>query len=117
MLEKGELSPSIAYEVQKMPEEKQKSFTKTFKSKGKNPTNKDLKQFINNQADVSEVDKLPNIGLEWKSIDKKPKSPCSIISAKKDNDWEYRCFVIDNNFDDYIKMYNIEFWAEINPPM
>ena len=117
MLEKGEISPSIAYEVQKMPKEKQNSFTKTFKSKDKKPTNKDLKQFINNQADVSETHKLPNIGLEWNSINEKPKSPCSIIIAEKHNDWEYKCLVIDNNFDNYVNMYNIEFWAEINPPM
>ena len=115
MLTGGELSPSVAYEMSKMPEEKQKAFAEKCKEEEKAPTAKALKQF-------QKVEEMPNLSVwDWKLVKEKPKKNCNnILFAKKQNsNWIYtHVFItdVDNGFDNWVFAWNAEYWAEIQPP-
>ena len=63
MLTGGELSPSVAYEMSKMSEEKQKAFTQNCKKEEKAPTAKELKQF-----QEVETEEIPVPAWWWKPV-------------------------------------------------
>lgn len=115
MLTGGELSPSVAYEMSKMPEEKQKAFAEKCKEEEKAPTAKALKQF-------QKVEEMPNLSVwDWKLVKEKPKKNCNnILFAKKQNsNWIYtHVFItdVDNGFDNWVFAWNAEYWCEIQSP-
>lgn len=121
MLTGGDLSPSVAYEMSKMTKQKQKAFTEKCKKEEKAPTAKELKQFqaeenkIEYETKIEKFEQL-NQNWDWKPVSEKPqKSPYNLILASKnEGKWQYKC--IDDNFDDYIKMLNAEYWCEIQSP-
>lgn len=116
MLTGGDLSPSVAYEMSKMPEQKQKAFTAKCKAEKKTPTSRELKRF--KETDIDAVEEMPTApAWNWKAVSEPPQKPCNVILAKKQNDWQYRCvFIIDNNFDDWVSEYEAEYWCEIKAP-
>ncbi len=115
MLTGGELSPSVAYEMSKMPKEKQNVFTEKCKAEKKTPTSKELKQFQEVETDVDEVEEVP--AWWWKPVSDKPKKPCNIILAKKQaGEWQYRCVFIIDNFDDWVESLEAEYWCVIQAP-
>lgn len=112
MLAGGELSPSVAYEMSKMPEEKQKAFTEKCKKEEKAPTAKELKQF-----QEVETEEIPVPAWWWKPVSDKPKKPCNIILAKKQaGEWQYRCVFVIDNFDDWVATLGAEYWCVIQAP-
>lgn len=112
MLTGGELSPSVAYEMSKMPEQKQKAFAEKCKKEEKAPTAKELKTF----KEV-ETDETPVPAWWWKPVSEKPKNPCNIILAKKQaGEWQYRCVFVIDNFDDWVESLEAEYWCEIQAP-
>lgn len=112
MLTDGELSPSVAYEMSKMPEQKQKAFAEKCKKEEKAPTAKELKQF-----QEVEIEEMPVPAWDWKPVSEKPSKSCDIIFAEKYRDkWEYRCICAVNNFDDWVDIISAEYWCEIQAP-
>lgn len=114
MLTGGDLSPSVAYEMSKMPEEKQKAFTEKCKKEEKAPTAKELKRF-----QEIENKEMPIPAWWWKSISDKPKKYCDMILAKKQNsEWKYIIanVVDDNSFNDWVEVFEAQYWCEIQPP-
>ena len=114
MLTDGELSPSVAYEMSKMPEQKQKAFAEKCKKEEKAPTAKELKTF-------KEVEnkEMPIPAWWWKSISDKPKKYCDMILAKKQNsEWKYIIanVVDDNSFNDWVGVFEAQYWCEIQAP-
>lgn len=115
MLTGGELSPSVAYEMSKMPEEKQKAFTEKCKKEEKAPTAKELKTFQEVETDVDEIEEMP--AWWWKPVSDKPKNPCNVILAKRrDGEWQYRCVFVIDNFDDWVESLEAEYWCVIQAP-
>ena len=115
MLTGGELSPSVAYEMSKMTEEKQKAFAEKCKKEEKAPTAKELKTFQEVETDVDEIEEMP--AWWWKPVSDKPKKPCNVILAKRrDGEWEYRCIFVIDNFDDWVATLGAEYWCLIQAP-
>ena len=115
MLTGGELSPSVAYEMSKMTEEKQKVFAEKCKKEEKAPTAKELKTFQEVETDVDEIEEMP--AWWWKPVSDKPKKPCNVILAKRrDGEWEYRCIFVIDNFDDWVATLGAEYWCLIQAP-
>ncbi|HIV61910.1 MAG TPA: ParB/RepB/Spo0J family partition protein [Candidatus Butyricicoccus avistercoris] len=116
MLTDGELSPSVAYEMSKMPEQKQKAFTEKCKKEEKAPTAKELKQFQEVEIDVDEIEEMPVPAWWWKPVRDKPKKPCNMLLARKDKfeNWEYR--VVFGNFDYFVFSWEAQCWCEIQAP-
>ena len=123
MLKSGELSPNAAYELQKMPTEKQKSFVAEYKKEKKSPTVKEIKKFKeekNTNDEANEMPTAPVVTLNWKPISEKPKKTCDVLLAKKqDDDWVYiHVYIPDiKEFDDWVSGWNAEYWFEITAPM
>lgn len=114
MLAGGELSTSVAYEMSKMPEEKQKAFAEKCKEEEKAPTAKALKQF-----QEIENKEMPIPAWWWKSISDKPKKYCDMLLAKKQNsEWKYIIanVVDDNSFNDWVEVFEAQYWCEIQAP-
>lgn len=113
MLKSGELSPNAAYELQKMPTEKQKSFVAEYKKEKKSPTVKDIKAF-NANDELGAISRPP--AWWWKPVSEKPQEkPYNIILASENHGkWKYTC--IDDNFDDYVEVLNAQYWCEIQDP-
>lgn len=112
MLKSGELSPDAAYEMQKMPKQKQNEFTAQCRTEKKSPTKKEVQRFINA---VEEIPTVP--AWWWKPVNDKPKKPCNIILAKKQaGEWQYRCVFAIDNFDDWVESLEAEYWCEIQAP-
>lgn len=117
MLTGGELSPSVAYEMSKMTEEKQKAFTEKCKKEEKAPTAKELKIFQEVETDVDEVEEVTVPAWWWNPVNDKPKKPCNVIFAKRINgEWKYKCIFIRDNFDDWADMFGAEYWCVIQAP-
>lgn len=114
MLTGGELSPSVAYEMSKMPEEKQKAFTEKCKKETKAPTAKELKQF-----QEVEMKEIPIPARWWNPVSDKPKKSCDMLLTKKQNsEWKYIIanIVDDNSFNDWVEVFEAQYWCEIQPP-
>lgn len=117
MLTGGELSPSVAYEMSKMTEEKQKAFAEKCRKEEKAPTAKELKQFQKVETDVDEIEEIPVPAWWWKPVSDKPKNPCNVILAKRrDGEWQYRCVFVIDNFDDWVATLGAEYWCVIQAP-
>lgn len=113
MLKSGELSPNAAYELQKMPTEKQKSFVAEYKKEKKSPTVNEIKKFKEDKkTELSQ-------NWDWKPVNEKPKKPCNMLLAKNENnDWIYiHVFIEDEaNFIDWVSGWKAEYWCEIQSP-
>ncbi len=113
MLKSGELSPNAAYELQKMPTEKQKSFVAEYKKEKKSPTVNEIKKF--KEDEKTELSQ----NWDWKPVNEKPKKPCNMLLAKNENnDWIYiHVFIEDEaNFIDWVSGWKAEYWCEIQSP-
>ena len=113
MLKSGELSPNAAYELQKMPTEKQQSFVEEYKKEKKSPTVNEIKKF--KEDEKTELSQ----NWDWKPVNEKPKKPCNMLLAKNENnDWIYiHVFIEDEaNFIDWVSGWKAEYWCEIQSP-
>lgn len=113
MLKSGELSPNAAYELQKMPTEKQQSFVAEYKKEKKSPTVNEIKKF--KEDEKTELSQ----NWDWKPVNEKPKKPCNMLLAKNENnDWIYiHVFIEDEaNFIDWVSGWKAEYWCEIQSP-
>lgn len=119
MLKSGELSPDAAYELQKLSPEKQKKIVERSKKEKKALTLKEIKKFKEDKNTTDEANEMPTApAWWWNPVSEKPKKPCNILLAKRQNgDWQYRSvFIIDNNFEDWVSKYEAEYWCEIQSP-
>ena len=113
MLKSGELSPNAAYELQKMPTEKQQSFVAEYKKEKKSPTVNEIKKF--KEDEKTELSQ----NWDWKPVSEKPQKPCNMLLAKNENnDWIYiHVFIEDEaNFIDWVSGWKAEYWCEIQSP-
>lgn len=112
MLEKGEISPSKAYEIQKLPKKEQVKFFNNCKKSEIEPKIKEIKNFEKNIKSSS------NNFWEWKDVNEEPQNIGDIILYCNGFDDVYKIVNFNDidNFYNVVESSNAQYWAYIKPP-